>query len=139
MTILQTLLLYASTLFVFLGIDAAWLTTVAPKFYSSNIGHLMAEKPNLLPALIFYLLFIVGVLVFTTIPALKEQSIQKVFINGALFGLLTYATYDLTNIATLKEWPLIVTVVDMIWGTILSVVTSLASYYIATKILKISL
>ena len=139
MNFTQTILLYISTLVAFLGIDAIWLTTVAPKFYQSNIGHLMAEKPNLIAALVFYLLFIVGVLVLVTVPALKEDSVKKLLINAALFGMLTYATYDLTNLATLKDWPMIVTVVDIIWGTTLSTVTALASYYIAKKILKIEL
>ena len=139
MNFTQTILLYISTLVAFLGIDAIWLTTVAPKFYQSNIGHLMAEKPNLIAALVFYLLFIGGVLVLVTVPALKEDSIKKLLINGAIFGMLTYATYDLTNLATLKDWPVIVTVVDIIWGTTLSTVTALASYYIAKKLLKIEL
>ena len=139
MTLVQTLLLYISTFAAFLGIDAIWLTTIAPKFYQNNIGHLMADKPNLVAALVFYLFFIAGVLVLVTIPALKEDSLRRLLINAALFGALTYATYDLTNLATLKDWPLIVTVVDIIWGTVLSTGTALASYYIAKKVLNIEL
>lgn len=94
----------------------------------------MAEKALLLPALIFYLLFVVGVLIFAVIPGYQAQSLSKTLMLGALFGLMTYATYDLTNLATLKDWPLKVTIIDIIWGTSLSTITGLAGYYIAQLI-----
>jgi uncharacterized membrane protein len=127
--------LYFLALFIFLCIDALWLGLVAPGFYRSQIGHLMAETPNLLAAGIFYLLF-VGALVFFVIePALRIGTIRDVVVRGALFGLVTYATYDLTNLATLRDWPLLVTVVDLAWGTILTAGTAAASVWAGRKIL----
>lgn len=125
--------LYVIALVVFLAIDAVWLTLVAPKFYKTHLGHLMAETPNLIVALVFYLIFIVGVVYFVLIPGI-DQNISKVIIAGLLFGLVTYATYDLTNMATLKEWPPIVTVVDLIWGSSLTTMVGVISYYIYNAI-----
>jgi uncharacterized membrane protein len=90
----------------------------------------MAEKPNLIAALIFYLIFIVGVVYFVVNPAIEAQSISKLLISGALFGFIAYATYDLTNLATLKDWPITVTIVDLIWGTSLSTLIGLFTYLI---------
>jgi len=112
--------MYLIAFVIFLAIDAIWLTLVAPKFYKDQIGHLMAEKPNLIAALIFYLVFIIGVVYFVVNPAVQDQSFTKALIGGLLFGLITYATYDLTNLATLKDWPITVTLVDLAWGTFLS-------------------
>lgn len=122
--------MYIIAFLIFLVIDAIWLGLVAPKFYKSQIGHIMAEKPNFIAALIFYLIFIIGVVYFVVNPGIEAQSIQKVLISGALFGFMTYATYDLTNLATLKDWPLTVTVVDLIWGTSLSTLIGLFTYLI---------
>ena len=126
--------LYLITFVIFLVIDFIWLNFIAKNLYSTKIGHLLAEKPNLLPALIFYLIFVVGVIVFAIIPGYETKSILKTVLLGALFGLLTYSTYDLTNLATLKNWPVSVTVIDIIWGTSVSVLTSVAGYYIATML-----
>lgn len=112
--------LYFIALISFLAIDSLWLGLVAPKFYRSQIGHLMAEAPNLFPAGIFYLLFIFGLIVFVIEPAVQNSSLGNAILRGALFGLVTYATYDLTNQATLAGWPILVTVVDMLWGVCLS-------------------
>ncbi|MEW6086500.1 MAG: DUF2177 family protein [Chloroflexota bacterium] len=127
----MSLKLYFLTLVVFLGIDSVWLGLVAPKFYRSQIGHLMAEKANLLVAGLFYLLF-VGVLVyFVVAPAVPSGEMRNALLRGALFGLVTYATYDLTNHATLRDWSSLVTVVDMIWGTLLTAATSALSVWAA--------
>jgi uncharacterized membrane protein len=120
--------LYFFTLVVFLAVDAFWLGLVARTFYRKYIGFLLAPSPNWLAAIIFYLLFVVGILVFVVVPGLQENSLRTVFLRAALFGLITYGTYDLTNLATVKEWPLVVTVVDMVWGTVLSVVVSSAGF-----------
>lgn len=112
--------LYILTLVTFLAIDMVWLGVVAPGFYRQHLGVLLAEKPNWTAAIIFYLLFIAGMLIFVVVPALEAQSWAKALVLGALFGLITYATYDLTNMATIKGWPTIVTVVDMVWGTLLA-------------------
>ncbi|RJR27888.1 DUF2177 family protein [candidate division WWE3 bacterium] len=122
--------LYFGTLTVFLGIDAVWLAKIAPGFYKANIGHLLAEKPNLAAAGIFYLLNIAGLLFFAVVPALNNNSAKAALISGALYGLFTYATYDLTNLATLKDWPLKVTIVDILWGMTLSALVSLSGFYI---------
>lgn len=122
--------MYGIAFLIFILIDAIWLGLVAPKFYKEQIGHLMSEKPNFVAAIIFYLVFIVGVVYFVVNPAVEAQSLSKLLISGMLFGFMTYATYDLTNLATLKDWPLKVTIVDLIWGTSLSTIIGLCTYYI---------
>lgn len=131
---MKHILLYILTFIVFLGIDMIWLLVITKNFYSEEIGHLMAEKALLLPAFIFYLLFVIGVLVFAVIPGYEAQSISKTLMLSALFGLITYATYDLTNLATLRDWPIKVTIIDMIWGTTIASITGVAGYYIANLI-----
>ena len=122
--------MYLIAFVIFLAIDAIWLGLVAPKFYKAQIGHLMSEKPNLIAALVFYLIFIVGVVYFVINPAIEAQSISKVIVSGLLFGFITYATYDLTNLATLKDWPILVTVVDLAWGSFLSMTMGILTYLI---------
>ena len=107
---------YAIALPVFFAIDMVWLGLVAKNFYAKHIGYLMAPTVNWMAAILFYLLFIVGAVVFVITPALEQKSWVYALLFGALFGLLTYATYDLTNLATVKDWPLLVTVVDLLWG-----------------------
>ena len=115
---------YLVTTGIFLLIDIVWLGFVAPKLYKANIGHLMAEKPNLLAAGVFYLLFIAALLFFVIDPALAKGSVWQAVWTGAFLGLAMYATYDLTNLATLKAWPLKITVIDLIWGTFITAATS---------------
>jgi len=122
--------MYIIAFIIFLAIDAIWLGLVAPKFYKSQIGHLMSEKPNLIAALVFYLLFIIGVVYFVVAPGIEAQSITKILVAGALFGFMTYATYDLTNLATLRDWPIKVTIIDLVWGTSLSTLIGVGTYYI---------
>jgi len=122
--------MYIIAFIIFILIDAIWLGLVAPKFYKAQIGHLMSEKPNLIAALVFYIIFIVGVVYFVVNPAIEAQSMSKLIISGVLFGFITYATYDLTNLATLKDWPITVTIVDLIWGTSLSTLIGLFTYMI---------
>lgn len=95
----------------------------------------MADKPNLLAAFVFYALNIIGIIVFAVSPGLEKSSLQTTLMYGALYGLLTYATYDLTNLATLRDWPLSVTIIDLIWGTVLSATVAGAGYLIATKVI----
>ncbi len=121
--------MYLIAFVVFLAIDALWLGLVAPKFYKSQIGHLMAEKPNFVAAGIFYLLFIVGLVYFIK-PEIDAGELGKAVLAGAIFGFMAYATYDLTNLATLKDWPITVTIVDLIWGTFLSSTITLLTYLI---------
>jgi len=125
--------LYLIALPVFLAIDMVWLTLVAKNFYAKQIGYLMAKNPNLFAALIFYLIFIAGLIVFVIAPALDKKMWIQALLAGAFFGLVTYATYDLTNLATVKDWPLIITIVDLIWGMVLSAAVSVITYFIALK------
>lgn len=126
--------LYLIALPVFFAIDMFWLGVVSKNFYKQQIGFLMTPNINWTAAILFYLLFIFGLVMFVISPALAKNSMQYAIVFGALFGLITYATYDLTNLATLKDWPLTLTVVDMIWGSFLASSVSTITYYIATKI-----
>jgi uncharacterized membrane protein len=119
---------------VFLAIDMIWLVLVAKKFYQQQIGFLMRPDVNWAAAIVFYLLFIIGLVTFVISPAVEKQSWVHALLYGALFGLITYATYDLTNLATLKNWPLLVTIVDLIWGSVLAGSISVVTYIIAGKI-----
>ncbi len=129
---MKYLYLYLLTFIVFLAIDFVWLTWIAKDMYAQRVGHLLAENPNLIAALVFYLLFIGTILLFVVIPGYEAQSIGKTILLGALFGMITYSTYDLTNLSTLRDWPLSMTLIDIAWGTFLSTATSVAGYYIAT-------
>lgn len=125
--------LYFITLIAFLAIDSLWLGLVAPSFYQSQIGFIMAESPNLIAAGLFYLLFIFGMVVFIVEPGVREGTLMKAVARGALFGLVTYATYDLTNLATLEGWPILVTIVDLAWGTFLSAAVTLVSVWVGKR------
>jgi len=107
--------LYFFTLIAFFAIDMVWLGVVARTFYRKYLGFLMAPSPNWIAAIIFYLLFIVGILVFVVLPGLEDNSLKTTLLRAALFGLITYATYDLTNLATVKDWPMLITIVDMVY------------------------
>ncbi len=120
---------------IFFAIDMVWLGLVAKNFYAKQIGYLMKTNINWTSAVLFYLLFIVGLVLFVVMPALEKHSWQHAILFGALFGLISYATYDLTNLATVKDWPLLVTVVDLIWGMVLAGSVSTLSYLIASKVL----
>jgi uncharacterized membrane protein len=125
--------LYLITLPVFFAIDMIWLGLIAKNFYRQHIGQLLLENVNWTAAILFYLLFIGGLVLFVISPAIEKASWTYAIFYGAMFGLITYATYDLTNLATLKDWSLTVVIVDMIWGMVLSASVSLVSYLIATK------
>jgi len=126
--------LYCIALPIFFAMDMVWLGVVAKNFYAKHIGFLMKSNVNWAAAILFYLLFIAGLVVFVVVPALDKGLWVRALLLGALFGLITYATYDLTNLATLKDWPLLITVVDLIWGTVLAASVSVATYLIAAKI-----
>jgi len=121
--------LYFISLVAFFAVDMIWLGLVARTFYKKHLGYIMAPDVNWIAALIFYLLFIVGILVFVVLPGLKENSLSSTILRALLFGLITYATYDLTNLATIRDWPLTVTLVDLIWGMTLTTLVSLAGFF----------
>lgn len=124
--------LYLVSLMAFLAIDLLWLGLVARSFYQQQLGFLMTPSVNWFAAAIFYLLFIMGILFFVVVPGLESGSLKATLMRGALFGLITYATYDLTNLATIKNWPVLLSLVDMVWGTVLTVSVS-AIGFIAGK------
>ena len=126
--------LYAIALPIFFAIDMMWLGVVAKNFYRSQIGTLMKSNPNWTAAIIFYLIFIVGLVVFVITPAVEKGSWTHALLFGALFGFVCYATYDLTNLAVAKDWPLLVTIVDLAWGAVLAASVSVVTYFIASKI-----
>ncbi len=121
---------YLLTTLVFFAIDLTWIGLVAKKFYWGNMGPLLKDDVNWAAALIFYLLYIIGIFVFAILPAVEDDSVKSAIFYGALFGFFCYATYDLTNLATLKGFPMKVAIVDMIWGTILTGCVSTAGFYI---------
>jgi uncharacterized membrane protein len=127
--------LFLVSLPVFFAIDIIWLVLVARNFYQRQIGFLMKSDINWYAASVFYLLFIAGLVTFVISPAIEKHSPVHALVFGALFGLVTYSTYDLTNLATLKDWPMIVTVADLAWGMILSALVSVIVYFIAMKFL----
>lgn len=126
--------LYSIALPVFFAIDMFWLGVVSKNFYRAQIGHLMTSNVNWIAAIIFYLIFIVGLVVFVIEPAMAKGNWSHALLFGALFGLVCYATYDLTNLAITKDWPLLVTIVDLIWGAVLAASVSTITYFIAKKI-----
>jgi uncharacterized membrane protein len=126
--------LYGIALLIFFALDMVWLGVVAKKFYVRQIGFLMKSDVNWTAAILFYLLFIAGMVVLVISPAVEKGLWMRALLYGALFGLTTYATYDLTNLATLKDWPLSVTIVDLIWGMVLAASVSTATCLVALKL-----
>ncbi|MGM0379820.1 MAG: DUF2177 family protein [Bacillota bacterium] len=118
------------TFSVFMVIDLIWLGVVAKNLYQKYLGYIMTSNINWIAAVIFYIIFVIGMLYFAIIPALDDMSLKKAIINGMAYGFITYATYDLTNLATLEDWPIFITIIDMIWGTTLAGLTTVISYLI---------
>jgi len=137
MTLKQALLSYLIALAVFFAVDMVWLGLVARGFYRRYLGAMLSPKVNWAAAILFYLLFIAGLIVFVVKPVLLKGGTFEAAGLGALFGLICYATYDLTNLATLKDWPILVTVIDLVWGTALGGVVSLLTVVLSRRFLKI--
>jgi uncharacterized membrane protein len=116
--------IYLITFTVFIVIDLIWLGVIGQGIYQKYLGPLLKKDVNWTAAIIFYLLFILGLLVFVVGPAYLNEDFLEAFLMGGLLGLIMYATYDLTNLATLKDWPLPITIIDLIWGTFLGSLTS---------------
>lgn len=121
---------YLVALFVFFAIDIVWLVFVARNLYRNELGYIMSPRPNWLAAGIFYLIFILGLVFFVINPALEKNSWVYALLVGMFFGFVTYATYDLTNLATLKDWPIKITIIDLIWGTSLGGIVSTVTFLI---------
>jgi uncharacterized membrane protein len=122
--------LYFATLAVFFAVDMIWLGLIARTFYKKHLGFLMAPEVNWYAAIIFYFIFIAGILVFVVVPGIRDNDLTMTLLKAAFFGLITYATYDMTNLATVKNWPLLITVVDLVWGMVLTTIVSLAGFFI---------
>jgi uncharacterized membrane protein len=131
MNLLFYLKLYALTIPIFFAIDIIWLGVIAKEFYRRNLGFILSPEVNWTAAVIFYLIYIAGILFFAVRPALQSNSWQQAALLGGLYGLFTYATYDLTNLATIKDWPLVIVAVDVLWGVCLCTLVSILSFAIA--------
>ena len=126
--------LYLLTVPVFFAVDLLWLGVLAKDFYQDNLDHLLSATVNWPAAFLFYFMYIAGIILFAVRPGLAARSLFKATLWGALFGFFTYATYDLTNLATLRDWPLKVVVVDISWGTLLCALVASASYLIGRRL-----
>jgi uncharacterized membrane protein len=132
---MKYLQLYLVSLAAFFAVDMVWLGLAARSFYRQQLGFLTAPNLNWPAAVLFYLLFVVGLLFFVIVPGLNANSLKATLLKAALFGLITYATYDLTNLATLKDWPALLSIVDMLWGTFLSVSVSCIGFIAGKRLI----
>lgn len=131
---LKHLIVYGITLVTFFAVDMVWLGLVAKNLYRDQIGFIMKTEFNWIAAITFYLIFILGLVYFVINPALESKSILEALLRGMFFGFITYATYDLTNLATLENWPLKITIIDLMWGTTLGGLVSTISYFVSSKL-----
>ena len=120
-------------------VDLIWLSQIAQPLYQAGIGHLMAAEPKLGFAALFYLVFVFGLLWFAVRPNTQTKSMKSAFVAGALFGFFIYASYDLTNLALLKDWPLKLSIIDITWGTLLSGTCAAVAKFIYGKTTKVKL
>lgn len=127
---IQMILSYLLTLVVFLLVDLLWLGVIAKNLYAKYLGGFLSDKVNWTAAFIFYLIYVVGISIFAIYPSVNKDSVYSAVLLGALFGFFTYATYDLTNLATLKGWPMTIVIIDIIWGSVLSAVVSFSGFFI---------
>ncbi len=126
--------LFIVSFIVFFAVDMIWLGLIARKLYQNELGHILSDQVRWVPAMLFYVLFLIGLVLFVILPGVDKASIGYVMLYGALFGLITYATYDLTNLATLQNWPIKITIIDLAWGTFLGFSVSTVTYLINTII-----
>jgi uncharacterized membrane protein len=126
----ETVKVYMIALVVFFIIDIIWLAIVAKNVYRKELGYIMSDKPNWIAAIIFYLIFITGMVFFVINPAIAKDSWSYALFVGMFFGFITYATYDLTNLATLKDWPIKITIIDLFWGTSLGGLVSTITFFL---------
>jgi uncharacterized membrane protein len=136
MTASKYIISYFLTTVVFFAIDMLWLGFIAKGFYGKHLSAFLSHQVNWVAAIVFYLLFIMGIFIFAIMPAVEKQSWVQAVLLGGLFGFFTYATYDLTNMATLKDWPLTVVIVDILWGFVLTACVSVSGFHIVTWLNK---
>ena len=130
---MRLLTAYLAILFAMAAIDLVWLGVVARKFYRDQLGSLLRDKPRLLPAAAFYLLYPIGILMFASLPGSEARSVLHAGVLGTAFGFFAYATYDLTNLAVLRGWPVLLAFVDMAWGSVLTGLCAAAGTWISLK------
>ena len=135
LSVSQILKLYLFTIPIFFAIDLLWLGVVAKGFYQRQLADFLSEQVNWPAAIVFYLIFIAGILIFAVLPAIEKNSFGKAVVSGILFGFFTYATYDLTNLATLRGWPLKIVFVDICWGMVLTGCVASAGFLIAKRLM----
>ncbi len=123
------LIAYFSTLFVFLILDGIWLGVLMAPTYKAQLGPLLLDSPRILPAALFYAFYMVGIIVFAILPGIDAQQWQRTALLGALLGLMAYGAYDMTNLATLKGWPLQISLIDLAWGAVITSVSATAGYF----------
>lgn len=131
---LKLVVSYITTAAVMVVIDLVWLGVIAKPMYQAGIGHLMAEKPNIAAAISFYTLFPFGLMIFAILPESAEAGWKNTALLAALFGFFTYATYDLSNLATLKNYPLRLALIDILWGTLVSAIAATAGKWMFNRI-----
>jgi len=134
MQISRIILTYAVSIPVFFVVDMIWLGVIAKGFYRKALEPLLTPNINWTAAIIFYFLFLAGILIFAILPGMEKRSLGYTVLMAALFGFIAYATYDLTNLATLRDWPLMLSIVDMLWGSFLSASTAAITYLIMSRI-----
>ncbi|MGX7245182.1 DUF2177 family protein [Enterococcus quebecensis] len=122
--------LYSVSAVTFLTFDFIWLLLIAKKLYQEQLGGLMGQT-KLVPAIVFYVIYLMGIVFFVVNPALEKGSLLYALVAGGFLGFLCYGTYDLTNLATLKDWPYLVTIIDLIWGTVVTASVSGITVYVA--------
>jgi uncharacterized membrane protein len=130
MPITKLIISFFLTFAVFFAIDMAWLGFIAKDLYRKHLSQFLTDDVNWIAAIVFYILFVIGIFIFAIMPAVEKNSLNSAILLGALFGFFTYATYDLTNLATLKNWPLTIVFIDIIWGSVLTGIVSTAGFYI---------
>lgn len=125
---------YLASLVIFFSLDMVWLSTMAGRIYRPTLGDIALSGVNLMPAIAFYVLYPVGLVIFVVLPALKGGSIYTAIVHGAMFGFFTYATYDLTNQATLRNWTLQLSLIDMAWGTVLAALAGAMAFWVVGRL-----
>ena len=128
---------FAVTAVVFLILDAIWLGVISRNLFQREIGELLLPKPNLGAAAVFYVIYIVGLVYFCVVPGVAGQSVLRGLLNGTMFGIVAYATYDLTNLATLKGWSAMLVCIDITWGAVASAVASAVAVAITTRVVPL--
>jgi len=134
MSVKEILLTYILMAVFFLAMDLLWLGVIAKNFYQKQLRGFFSDKINWTAAMIFYFLFIIGIMIFAVYPAVAQDALARAVVYGVLFGFFTYATYDLTNLATLKDWPVRIVIVDMLWGMVLCGAVSAVGFWVATRV-----